>query len=67
MKVGDNPLEGAVFDYYLAAPASGPVTLTVTDAAGKVIRELSSTAPPPDTTMPNVPEYSIMPPLVLPS
>ena len=23
MKVGDNPLEGAVFDYYLAAPASG--------------------------------------------
>jgi photosystem II stability/assembly factor-like uncharacterized protein len=67
MKVGDNPLEGAVFDYYLASPASGPVTLTMTDAAGKVIRELSSIAPPPDTTMPNVPEYWIMPPIVLPT
>jgi hypothetical protein len=67
MKVGDNPLEGAVFDYYLAAPATGPVTLTMTDPAGKVIREFSSTPPPPDTTMPNVPEYWIMPPTLLPT
>src|SRR5579863_5374743 len=36
-------------------------------AAGKVIREFSSIAPPPDTTMPNVPEYWIMPPTVLPT
>ena len=56
-----------MFDYYLAAPASGPVTLTITDTANRVIREFSSTAPPPDTTMPNVPEYWIMPPTVLPT
>ena len=67
MKVGDNPLEGAVFDYYLATPATGVVTLSIADAAGKVIREFSSIAPPPDTTMPNVPEYWIMPALVLPT
>jgi hypothetical protein len=67
MKVGDNPPEGAVFDYYLASPASGPVTLTITDAAGKLIREFSNAPPPPDTTMPNVPDYWIMPPLVLPT
>jgi photosystem II stability/assembly factor-like uncharacterized protein len=65
MKVGDNPLEGAVFDYYLASPASGTVTLTISDTGGKSIREFSSIAPPPDTTMPNVPEYWLMPPAVL--
>jgi photosystem II stability/assembly factor-like uncharacterized protein len=67
MKVGDNPLEGAVFDYYLAAPDSGAVTLTITDPTSKVVREFSSVAPQPDTTMPNVPEYWIMPPTVLPT
>jgi photosystem II stability/assembly factor-like uncharacterized protein len=67
MKVGDNPPEGVVLDYYLAAPASGVVTLTISDTAGKTIREFSSVAPPADTTMPNVPEYWIMPPLVLPT
>jgi len=67
MKVGDNPLEGAVFDYYLAQPATGTITLTISDKAGAVIREFSSVAPPPDTTMPNVPEYWLMKPLVLPT
>jgi photosystem II stability/assembly factor-like uncharacterized protein len=67
MKVGDNPLEGAVFDYYFASPASGPVTLTITNTSGSLIREFSNTPPPPDTTLANVPEYWIMPPLVLPT
>ena len=66
MKIGDNPLEGAVFDYYMAQPAAGPITLTISDR-GKTIREYSSIAPPPDTTMPNVPEYWLMKPQVLPT
>ncbi|MGE5359736.1 MAG: WD40/YVTN/BNR-like repeat-containing protein, partial [Bacteroidales bacterium] len=65
MKVGDNPPEGAIVDYYLPSAVSGDVKLTITDAANRVIREYSSVAPPPDTTMPNVPEYWLMPPTVL--
>ena len=65
MVVGENPPEGAIFDYYLASPASAPVTLTLSDASGRVIREFSSVAPPPDTVMPNVPEYWLAKPTVL--
>ena len=67
MVVGENPLEGAVLDYYLAAPTSGLVTLTISDAAGKLVREYTSVPPPPDTTMANVPEYWLAPPVVLPT
>ncbi len=67
VKVGDNPLEGAVLDYYLSAAATGPLTLTITDAAGHVIREYSSVAAPPDTTMANVPEYWLVPRTPLPT
>jgi photosystem II stability/assembly factor-like uncharacterized protein len=67
MKVGDNPLEGAVFDYYLAQPATGGVVLTIGDRSGKTIREFSSDVHPPDPTMPNVPEYWLMKPQVLPT
>jgi len=65
MVVGENPPEGAIFDYYFASPAAGPVTLTLADSAGRVVRELSSVAPPADTIMPNVPEYWLQPPTVL--
>src|SRR5262249_46842871 len=65
MKVGDNPPEGVVFDYSLPSNAAS-VTLTISDSAGKVVREYSSVAPPKDTTMPNVPEYWLMEPTVLP-
>jgi photosystem II stability/assembly factor-like uncharacterized protein len=67
MKVGDNPPEGAILDYYLAAPASGAITLTIKDAAGRLVREYSSVAPPPSTTMANVPDYWLAPPVVLPA
>jgi photosystem II stability/assembly factor-like uncharacterized protein len=67
MKVGDNPPEGAILDYYLAAPASGGVTLAISDAAGVVIRDYSSAAPPTDTTMANVPDYWLAPHAVLPA
>jgi len=66
MKVGDNPPEGAILDYYLAAQTSGPVTLTISDAAGRAVREYSSDVPLPDTTMANVPDYWFAPPAVLP-
>ena len=64
MKVGENPLEGAVFDYYLAAPATGADHARRSATRRRAsIREYSSVAPPPDTTMPNVPEYWLMPPV----
>ncbi len=65
MVVGENPPEGAILDYYLPAAASGPITLTISDAAGQVIREFSGVAPPRDTVMPNVPEYWLAKPTVL--
>jgi photosystem II stability/assembly factor-like uncharacterized protein len=67
MKVGDNPPEGAILYYYLSAPASGDVTVAISDAAGQVIREYSSAAPPTDTTMANVPDYWLAPHPVLPA
>ena len=36
MMVGENPPEGAILDYYLAAPASGTVTLTITRRGRRV-------------------------------
>src|SRR5204862_2840667 len=67
MKVGDNPPEGAILDYYLRAPASGSVTLTISDRAGRIVRECSSVVPPPDAMMANVPDYWFAPPVVLPT
>src|SRR5205085_6178430 len=48
-------------------PVTGPITLAISDAAGTMVREYSSVAPPRDTTMPNVPEYWLAPPIVLPT
>ncbi|MDE2357422.1 MAG: hypothetical protein KGL69_11790, partial [Alphaproteobacteria bacterium] len=45
--IAANPAFGAFIDYRLAADAKGPVTLTVTDAAGKVVRSWSSADPDP--------------------
>src|SRR6185503_7163011 len=42
-----NPLEGVVIDYYLKSAASSPVTLEILDAAGTVVRKLSSDDVPP--------------------
>jgi hypothetical protein len=46
---GENPPDGAIFDYFLAEAASGPVTLEIFDAQGKPVRRTSSTDPPEST------------------
>jgi len=42
---GENPPPGGIIDYYLAAAPSGPVTLEILDAGGRVIRSFSSDDP----------------------
>jgi photosystem II stability/assembly factor-like uncharacterized protein len=43
---GENPPDGAILDYFLTQPASGPVTLEIVDAQGTVVRRFSSTDKP---------------------
>jgi photosystem II stability/assembly factor-like uncharacterized protein len=47
--LGENPPDGAILDYFLAQPASGPVSLEIVDAQGKLVRRYSS-ADQPDVT-----------------
>ncbi len=42
---GENPPPGGLIDYWLPADVSGPVTLDVLDAGGKVVRSYSSDDP----------------------
>ncbi len=64
---GKNPPEGAILDYYLPQAAHGPVTLSIYDQDGGLIRRYTSHRPPPDTTMTNVPTYWLASPVVLPT
>ncbi|HUI41805.1 MAG TPA: glycoside hydrolase [Terriglobia bacterium] len=41
-----NPPDGAVIDYFLGRAASGPVTLEILDAGGKLVRRYASTDKP---------------------
>jgi photosystem II stability/assembly factor-like uncharacterized protein len=60
---GQNPPDGAVIDYSLAQNASGPVTIEITDSAGKLVRKYSSTdKPEPPETMLAIPKYWVRPP-----
>jgi photosystem II stability/assembly factor-like uncharacterized protein len=43
---GKNPADGAVLDYFLAAAATGPVTLEILDSTGATVRRYSSADPP---------------------
>ena len=43
--VGDNPPQGAVFDYWLAAEPRGDIAIEILDDKGAVVRRLSSAAP----------------------
>ena len=46
---GKNPPAGAIIDYYLSHAATGPVTLEILDAQGKLVRRYASTDRPPMT------------------
>ncbi len=67
MPAGDNPPVGAVIDYYLKADATDEVTIDVVDAAGKVVRHLSSVEQPQrKEDPPPVPDYWVEHPQPLP-
>ncbi|HET8827041.1 MAG TPA: glycoside hydrolase, partial [Terriglobales bacterium] len=46
---GENPPDGAVLDYYLSKPGSGPAVLEIRDAQGKLVRRYSSDDKPEQT------------------
>ena len=64
---GMNPPEGAIINYYLKSAASGPVTLEVLGADGKLVRRYSSDDPGAKLDPRNqpVPLYWFRPPQVL--
>jgi hypothetical protein len=61
--LGENPPDGAIFDYALPADTTGRVVLTVSDAKGRIIRSFASDDPaePIDPGI-NVPLYWLKPP-----
>jgi photosystem II stability/assembly factor-like uncharacterized protein len=65
---GQNPPDGAIFNYYLKSGAAGPVMLEILDSAGTVVRRYSSADPvsPPDPELP-IPAYWLRPPQTLSS
>ena len=60
---GQNPPDGAIFNYYLKSSPSSPVTLEIMDATGKTVRRFSSADPvPPPDPMLAIPAYWLRPP-----
>ncbi len=59
---GENPPDGAVIDYYLPKDARGPVTLSIYDGAGSLVRRFSSAdKPAPINAEITVPTYWVRP------
>ena len=60
---GQNPPDGAIFNYYLKAKSSSPVVIEIKDTFGKLVRRFSSDDKPlaVDLTRINPPEYWIRP------
>ena len=59
-----NPPAGAILDYWLKDAATGPVTLEVLDATGKVVRHFSSAdmhSAPDLSQISNTPEWEAVP------
>ena len=54
---GKNPPDGAIFNYFLKSIPTGELTLEIHDAQGNLVRRFTSVAPPPVTTLANVPDY----------
>jgi photosystem II stability/assembly factor-like uncharacterized protein len=64
---GQNPPSGAIIDYYLNSPASGPVTLEIFNASGALVRRYASTDKPTpvNPVALNFPTYWLRAPRVL--
>jgi photosystem II stability/assembly factor-like uncharacterized protein len=62
---GQNPPDGAIFDYYLKEKTPGEVTLEIFDAAGKSIRKFSCLDKPYTIPDLNIPLYWIRPQQIL--
>lgn len=58
---GENAPEGAIIYYHLDANATGPISLSIRDAQGSLVRQYTNVAPPA-ALMPNVPMYWFSPP-----
>jgi photosystem II stability/assembly factor-like uncharacterized protein len=67
MTAGTNPPDGAILNYYLKSASAGPVTIGIYETNGRLVRELTSVAPPkePEPQL-NVPNYWIAHPHPLP-
>jgi photosystem II stability/assembly factor-like uncharacterized protein len=67
---GQNPPDGAIIDYFLAHPASAPVTLEILDAQGQMVRRYSSSDQPEPTLVQMakqlIPLYWLRTPRILP-
>src|SRR5437762_10848978 len=60
--VAPNPVDGAILYYFLGHTPTGPISLEVRDAAGRVVRRFASdyVPEPPDSTA-NIPPWWIRP------
>ena len=68
LTAGTNPPDGAILNYYLKSAPAGPVTLSIYDAAGQLVRELTSVPPPPEPEPQlTIPNYWIERPHPLPA
>ncbi len=63
---GENAPEGAIIYYHLNSATSGPISLSIRDSQGNVVRRYTNVAPPA-ALMPNVPTYWFAPPEGLPT
>lgn len=62
---GQNPPDGAMFDYFLKDNMNGEVTLEIFDASGKSIIKFSSNDKPYEIPKVNIPHYWIRPQQIL--
>jgi hypothetical protein len=62
---GQNPPDGAIFNYYLSEKSTTEVTLEILDAAGKSVRKYSSNDKPYEIPDVNIPLYWIRPQTIL--
>jgi photosystem II stability/assembly factor-like uncharacterized protein len=62
---GQNPPDGAIFDYFLKEKTQGEVTLEIFDASGKSVRKFSSNDKPYKIPDVNIPLYWIRPQQIL--